>query len=116
MNIAIKGRNMELTSAIRDYIEQKLAGLERFVKNEGRVAVEVGKTTNHHKHGKIFKADLHATVLGKEHFVSAESADLYGAIDDAKDELTRNLTGRRARAIALFRRGSQRIKKLLRLE
>jgi len=116
MNIDIKAKGIDLTTAIREYVELRLKPLERFITSDDHVYVEVGKTTNHHKHGLIYKAECNATVRGKKHFVSADNADLYGAIDDMKDELTRNLMGKRDRAMALFRRGSQRIKKLLRLE
>ena len=114
MNINIKATNMELTDAISDYINKRLSGLNKFLKNGEMIArVEVSKTTLHHKHGDIFRAELFIEILGKEFYTFSEKDDLYAAIDDAKEELFRQVSSDKKRKQTLFKRGSMSVKKML---
>lgn len=115
LNINTKSTNISLTSAIEEYITKRLNGLEKFIKNvdEALVNVEVGKITRHHKQGDVFKAEIHIKLPGEEFYATVEKDDLYAAIDEVRDELVRNMTSRRKRALKLLRRGSQRIKEFI---
>jgi len=88
MNINIKATNMDLTSAISDYVNKRLSGIEKFTKEEEIIAyVEVGKTTNHHKRGDVFKAEFNIEISGVKFYTFSEKEDIYEAIDDAKKEI-----------------------------
>jgi putative sigma-54 modulation protein len=114
MNINIKATNMELTPAIKEYVEKRVAGIEKFLTNaDAFVHVEVGKTTNHHKQGNIFKAELAIRMTGVNAFALAESSDLYAAIDEAREQLVQELTHMKDRKQTLFKRGAISVKKLL---
>lgn len=92
---------MELTEAIKDYVNNKIGGLEKFSalgrfseKNEDSSAhsatiadVEVGVLNHHHKSGQIFSAVV--TLTFPKHFIraEAEAEDLYQAIDAVRDKL-----------------------------
>jgi len=108
---------MELTPAIREYVESRVSGLEKFIKNkypEGvHASVEVGKSTNHHKNGDIFMAEVHFRSGGLDLYAFSEKEDLYTAIDDLKIEATRVLTESKDRKSTLFRRGARSVKKML---
>ena len=114
MNINIKATNMELTSAITDYVNQRLSKIEKYVK-EGAMSgyVEVGKTTHHHKQGDVYKAEFDITVNGEHFFVTSEKNDLYSAIDDAKEEIVRQITHNKDRKQTLYKRGASSVKKML---
>ncbi len=114
MNINIKATNMELTSAITDYVNKRLSSITKFSKG-GEMAghVEVGKTTNHHKQGDVFKAEFDININGEKFFASSEQSDLYAAIDDAKEEIVRSITHNKDRKQTLFKRGATSIKKML---
>ena|ERR1035437_8135879 len=114
MNINIKATNMELTSAISEYVDKRLSSVEKYVK-EGSlsVSVEVGKTTNHHKQGEFFKAEINLIINGEQFFAMSEESDLYAAIDDAKEEIVRKITHNKDRRKTLFRRGASSLKKML---
>jgi len=88
MQIDIKGTNLELTQAIKDYVNEKIGGLEKFFDQILEAKVEVGLTTKHHQKGKIFRAETNLEVPQK-HIIRAEAEreDLYMAINEVKDEL-----------------------------
>lgn len=113
MTITIKATNIELTPALRDYAEKRLAGLEKYGPLN-LVEVELGKTTNHHRSGEIFRAEVMVTTaLGKIHRADTERTDLYEAIDVLRDESMRVLRSAKGRDTSLFRRGAQKIKRIL---
>jgi ribosomal subunit interface protein len=112
----IKATNIELTEAIREYIEKRLLTAEKFVKADSieNAYVIVGKTTNHHKNGDVFRAEFNMVIGGKKFIVFSEKEDLFAAIDDAHDQLVREITSSNSRTRALFRRGAQKIKAMIR--
>lgn len=118
MRINIKATNMELTSAISKYVEEKLKSVEKFAMShkdeEPLVEVEIGKTTNHHHSGEVFRAETNMRVRGKQFRAVSEKTDLYAAIDDMRNELVRELNSHKDKARTLFRRGAGAIKNLLR--
>ncbi len=116
MQINIKGTGMELTGAVKDYIEKRLASIEKYVKNENGEAVaevEVGKMTEHHKKGEWFKAEVNLRANGELIRAVSNESDLYAAIDDAKDQLERQLTGTKDKKLTLYKRGARSVKKML---
>ncbi len=116
INTNIKATNMELTGAITDYVNKRLVGIEKFVKDEDKVLVyiEVGKTTNHHRQGDIFRAEFNVDISGNKFYTFSEKEDLYYAIDDAKEEIIRQITNNKDRKQTLFKRGAISVKKMLR--
>lgn len=113
MNISIKASNIELTPALKDYTEKRLSALEKYG-GDMTIVAEIGKTTDHHKNGDIFRAEVTvSTALGKQHYAASEKPDLYEAIDDVRDEITRTLTSAKGKQEALWRRGAQKIKNIL---
>lgn len=115
MTINIKATNMELTDAINDYVNKRLSSIEeKFVKGgEMGAHVEIGKTTNHHKQGEIFKAEFNIEISGNKFYTVSEQEDLYTAIDDAKEEIIRQITRTKDRKQTLFKRGATSVKKML---
>ncbi len=116
MKINTKATNISLTPSISEYIEKKISALEKFYKREEDIVVnvEVGRTTQHHKSGDIFRAEIHIRSRGNEYYASAETEDLYTAIDEVKDKIVYELTSTRKRTKRLFRKGGAQIKNLLR--
>lgn len=114
MNISIKATHIELTPALKDYTEKRLTSIEKYVGAEAQCIAEIGKLSDHHKQGDIFNAEVTVTtVLGKVHHVSSHKADLYEAIDDVRDELISALTSAKGKKEALWKRGAQQIKNIL---
>lgn len=116
MNINIKSTNISLTSAIQEYVEKKVRSLEKFIHDNTeniRVEVEVGKTSNHHKSGDIFRAEARISFKGQEIYVVAEKDDLYASIDEMRAKAERECTTEKDKKLTLVKRGAAQIKKIL---
>lgn len=95
----IKGTNMELTEAIKQYVNKRLEGVANLCEKYSPcdVNVEVGKTSQHHNKGEVFYAEFNMTIPGETLRATSTQEDLYAAIDEAKDQLKRQLVDRKAR-------------------
>ncbi|HTH93374.1 MAG TPA: ribosome-associated translation inhibitor RaiA [Candidatus Paceibacterota bacterium] len=114
MSISIKTTLIELTPALSDYTEKRLSTLTKYTESEPSITVEIGKTSMHHRHGDVFRAEVNVTTaLGKQYRAVSEKTDLYEAIDDTRAEIIRELKAGKARSQTLFRRGATKIKKLI---
>lgn len=113
----IQATGIEITPAIREYAENKIEALEKFVDmDDTSIAadIEVGKTTEHHQHGDVFRAEINFYIKGE--ILRAESVkdDLYAAIDEVKYELSRILKERNDRRRKKNKKGGAFLKKILR--
>lgn len=120
LNIKIRTTNFDLTPAIDEYVSKKISILQKFLdeknksQNDLLCQVELGKSTNHHKSGDIFRAEINIMLPGqKQIFAVAEESDLYAAIDVVRDEAEREIVSAKEKRATLFRRGGKRIKDLL---
>jgi len=117
MKINFKGTNIELTPEIKNFAEQKLRSMDRLVsdsKDEPYIQLEIGRTTNRHKHGEVFRAEVNFHLSGYYFRAEAVADDLFSVIDQVRSELQREIdTGRKKRE-AIFRRSSRRLKNLIR--
>ena len=116
MRINEKGTNLEITSRIREYFYKKLEHIEKFVNSDDDSAmldVELGKTTNHHKNGEIFRTEINLQLKGKNFRAVAEEEDLFASIDIAKDDMVRQLQISKDKKIGLVRKGGARVKNLI---
>lgn len=105
---------MELTGAIRGYVEDKIGYLGKFFSEEidAKAFVEIGRESNHHQKGdEIFLAEVRIKIPGREFFLEERSGDLYAAIDKIKEELQREINKNKDRKQTLFVRGARKIKK-----
>lgn len=94
MHVDIKAKNFELTDAIRSSVEEKMASLDEKVARFGdsvTAEVEVGKTTEHHAKGPVFRAEVHVRLPGKLVYAESINYDLYAAINDARKEAERQV-------------------------
>jgi ribosomal subunit interface protein len=87
MEIKIKTTKMEMTPAIELAINEKLGGLDKYFDSIIGCEVEVGKTTNHHNKGNIFRAEVNLEVPKKIIRAEVETDDLYKALTEVKDKL-----------------------------
>jgi len=97
----IKATNLELTEAIRGYVEEKIGMIEKFL---GEIPVlnmdfEVEMTTKHHLKGKIFRAEANLNLPGQLLRVEKTEKDLYKAIDKVKDHLAQQIVKHKEKMI-----------------
>jgi ribosomal subunit interface protein len=118
MNIIIKGTNLELHNDLKEYVNEKIGGLKKFIENENvdsnsvTARVELAKTTRHHQHGDIYKAEVNLDLPKKMFRAVSESDDIYKSIDNIKDELREMINSYKDEKTAKMRRGARIIKKL----
>ncbi len=101
MEIKIKATAIELTDAIRQYVDERMESIAKLVDDydaAAMVEVEVGKSTQHHNKGPYMRAEINLTFLGNLFRSVEEREDLYEAIDVCKDEVRRQLVEHKDRA------------------
>lgn len=95
MNISfIQATNIELTEAIRSYVEKRVEAFEKLTQEfepAAELRVEVGKTSHHHAKGEVFYAEINLSIPGTLLRAEETTEDLYKAIDAAKENILRQL-------------------------
>ena len=90
MDVQIIGRHLEITSAIRSYVSQKVGKLGKFFDGLSRIKVNLSYAGSA---GGIHRTELIIFVVrGKTLIAHAEDADLFASIDSAVDKGERLLT------------------------
>jgi putative sigma-54 modulation protein len=92
MTINILAKDIELTPAIKQYAEEKMEGLEKYLDSIRHIDVEVGMAEGHQHSGKIFMCKANVQIGGETILVEREADDLYKAIDKVKDHLRETIT------------------------
>ena len=116
MQVNIKATDITLTPQINNYVNKKLKSVEKLInkKDTGVLCdIEVGRTTNHHKSGDIFRAEINLRTEGKTFYASSEKDDLYVAIDEMKNEVKNELLSYKTKKETLLKRGGAKVKSLL---
>ncbi|MCK0745617.1 ribosome hibernation-promoting factor, HPF/YfiA family [Chromohalobacter nigrandesensis] len=85
MQANITGHHIELTDALRDYVNEKLARLERHYDNITTVQVTLSIEKERH----LAACTLHAA--GADLHADTQCNDMYAAIDALTDKLDRQL-------------------------
>ena len=105
MNITIKGRNIEVTPALKEYVEKRFAKLEKYFYNDMQGTVTLVVEKDEHR--------AEATIPLGRYILRAEesSDDMYASIDAASDKIERqvrkyktrmNRKGKQAKAEPMF--------------
>jgi putative sigma-54 modulation protein len=91
MRVDVIGKQFEVTDAIRDYTEKKVAKLPRFYDGVQQITVRISKQD--HANQGTYQVELVLDVERHDDFVSsAEGGDLYAIIDLAVAKGSRQLT------------------------
>ncbi len=111
----IKTTALDLTPAISDYLDKRFDAINKFFVNDStaQIDVELARTTNHHKNGDIFRAEVHIVGKGVNTYASSEKEDLYMAIDAVRDEILRTVKSSNEKHRSLVRRGGAKIKNII---
>jgi len=112
MKTNIKATSISLTPAISDYVKSKISHLDRLAQNfdDAMANVEVGKTTEHHKTGNYFFAEINIHMDGSNFRKVVDDENLYAAIDLAKDDMEETLSSYLKRKNTLVRRSGRAVK------
>ena len=92
MEVKVSGRHLEITPAIREYAEKRVAKLPKYFDRVQTVNVVAEKKDRTHLLEIIIQAERTEPFIG-----SASGEDLYACIDDAVAKLERQLAEHKAR-------------------
>ncbi len=90
MNLTISGHHLEVTPAIREYVQNKLERITRHFDHviDTHVFLAIDNLTEKEKRQK---AEINLSVSGKTMHVASAAHDLYAAIDTLVDRLDRQV-------------------------
>ena len=113
----IKTTDFVMTPAIKDYIEKRVDHLDKFInpadKELPMCYVEIGKTTNHHKNGELFKAEFTIHIGSASLRAETQEEDLYAALDQVTEAMSEELKAFKDKKASLLKRGGARIKEIV---
>lgn len=100
MNYNVRGENIEVTPAIREYVEKKVAKLERYFTESPEAKVNVNLRFNQDKTSKV-----EITIPMPQLVLRAEetNVDMYAAIDLIVDKLERQIRKHKTKVNRKFR-------------
>ncbi len=90
MNLTISGHHLEVTPALRGYVETKLERISRHFDQVVDIKVLLSVDNPKEKDMRQ-KAECSIHVKGKDLFAESAHADLYAAVDELADKLDRQV-------------------------
>ncbi|GGF91356.1 ribosome hibernation-promoting factor, HPF/YfiA family [Paenibacillus abyssi] len=87
MKYNIRGQNIQVTDALRDYVEKKLSRLDRYFEEPLTSEVHVTLSVTKNKHGVEVTIPLQGVMLRAEE----KNDDMYASIDLVVDKLERQI-------------------------
>lgn len=90
MNLTISGHHLDVTPAIREYVQSKLERVKRHFDQVIDIAV-ILTVDNLKEKEKRQKAEINLRMSGKTVYVESLAQDLYAAIDALIDKLDRQV-------------------------
>lgn len=85
MQVNVSGHHVDVSDALRKYVNEKLGRLERHFDHVSNVHVVLTSEN------KTKKAEASVNVAGGQLFADAKNADMYAAIDALVDKLDRQI-------------------------
>ncbi len=125
MKIIIRTKNLELTATLKNFIEEKIGSLKKFVNvlkreedpstNSGRdkktlaeVFFEIEKESKHHNKGQVFRSEARILLPGKKIMAQSAGDDLLLTVVEIKDKLQQEIKKYKFKKIDLARRPRRR--------
>ena len=87
MHINLTGHHMDVTDALKHYVDAKMAKLERHFDHVTKMQVVLGVEKRRH----IAEASMHVAGGHGDLFANATHDDMYAAIDSLTDKLDRQI-------------------------
>ncbi len=101
MEINLKATNTTITPAIREMVDEKLSSIEKFLKPEDTVHVEV-EVDKLKDEGEVHRVEIR--IQPRAHFAEATGSDLYEALDLVMPKIREQLTREKDKRISLRRK------------
>ncbi len=110
MRILIKATALDLTPALKVYIERKLGAVGKLLRpfekeGETELRVEIARNTRHHRSGPVFMAEANLRLPGKVLRAVENHIDARAAVDKVENKLRLEVEKYRTKTIERPRRG-----------
>lgn len=119
MDIRIKSTDFQITPDVENYLAERIGMLEKLLEDStlARVEVEIGRDAGRPRHGKnIWFAEMHVIRPGSSRVYARNNGETINeAIEDAKNEVMRQLQRSKQIHRRVLRKGGAMVKRLLRL-
>lgn len=112
----IKTTNIKLTQEISNYLDKRLESVEKLIDPKDTSAIfdiEIGKMSEHHQSGSIFRAEINLHIAGKQLRAVSEEETLFSAIDKVEKEIVKEVSRFKGRQRRLLRKGGNAIKSFM---
>lgn|SRR3989344_5747113 len=118
MHLIIKGSDLTITPSLLQYVEDKITRLGRLLPEGSPLPVsrvELARSSEHHRKGKIFYAEINLKLSGSVLLrAEAHGYDIRTAFDAARREVQQELRKFKGRRVVRARTGARRAKQRLR--
>ena len=109
MNISIKATHLDLTPSVKEYVEEKVGHLEKFIKaTEAKIELERDR---HHHSGLGFRAEVNMFIAGKVMYAEAGAEDIYSAVDLVIPKLKEQISKFKDKKHTLRRSGARKARR-----
>lgn len=114
IRIIFKETSVDLTDEYKSTIEGKFKSLEKYSRgSDMTINLEIGRTTNHHRNGDIYKTEVRLNLDGSSFYVMSEASDLPASIDESLNKMANELKNEKDKGETMFRRGARSVKKMM---
>lgn len=116
MDIRTKTTDYNISPAIGEYLDERIAAIGKLAGGKARVEVELGRDAGKPRHGKhIFFTEFCVVRPGQPRVCSRNNGEsINEAIDDAKDEMVRQLKKVKTKRKSSARKAGGKIKRMMR--
>ena len=110
----ITGDTVSISDKVRDYIEKRFHGFERFMTEDvgHEILLTVSRATARTRDDS-YHVEVKFKLHEREFFATGVAGDITAAVDLAKEELMREVTQSNAKRRTLFHRGARKIKSMM---
>lgn len=98
IRVVVKGKNLEVSEALRAYAEKKIGKLEKFITGDQEVLAELMLRTERGLHIAELTIDLRQVLLRGE----GKTQDMYASIDDTVERIERQFAKFKTRIMRKF--------------
>lgn len=116
-NIIFKHTNVKSDDTLREYTSAKLELLNKHIsatETDITCEVEFEREAPEQHSGSVYRVEVNLLVAGNLYRAEATEASFEAAVDKVRNELDQELRRSNSKRTSLFRRGSRKIKEMMR--